>query len=721
MIPMHGIEQLGMAGRLLAWVAQAVVFGTLLTLVTAGVLLVLRKRLSPALLCAAWCVVLLKFVLPVGPGWSWSLASMAKRVAAPIHANAPVAADEPSMPQFILLGNGEAATAAATVTEAPPRDWLGLGVTLGAAAYLLCLMWIAARRLWNYAAFVGACKRLPLADAEFAAVVADVCRRVGLKRMPTVRISDEAPAPYIYGIRQPTLVLSRRQLVRPDELEAVVLHEIAHLRRGDLFVRYVQWIAGTWLFFWPVVAWVNRRIDLAREAACDEWALRHGRLSAGEYSRCLLRALQPGAMRGMRYLPAAMAANLETVERRIEMIMDSKRTRWMRGSRCVPAIALLAAWAAFALSGAKAADEAKPQTAGQKEEGKSDGKEGQTKTIVVTKVADSDSDADVDKAIEEALKDLEPAMREKIKAQMAREGGKGMAHRVMLHRTHAGKGGAPRIAMLGVSLDEPDMAEFAKSHPTADADGDGKVTRQEHDAFVIAVAMTDTAAVLAKYPGADRNKDGQLDANEIARWTLLGGQQECATFVAAGEAPAAGQAVKQQRMEVNVVRRAKINVNGGKFEMPMPMPPASAHGKWIVENIKAEPAAAEVARFVSLVEETPRVAFLETHPEADADKDGKLTDDERDQFMHGQMSKWMLEAHPELDVNKDGVLSHEEMAALHGKGGMMKVLKVKTRIGGPDGETKDTEKTIVLEGSDEDEGDVVIELEEEEAEQEFQP
>ncbi len=70
-----------------------------------------------------------------------------------------------------------------------------------------------------------------------------------------------------------------------------MVHEVTHLRRGDPWLRCLQWIAGTVLFFWPVVAWVNRHIDLAREHACDRWALRHGKLCASEYARCLLEAV----------------------------------------------------------------------------------------------------------------------------------------------------------------------------------------------------------------------------------------------------------------------------------------------------------------------------------------------------------------------------------------------------------------------------------------------
>jgi hypothetical protein len=149
------------------------------------------------------------------------------------------------------------------------------------------------------------------------------------------------------------LVLPRRRPSTTDELEAVVLHEIAHLKRRDMLVRQLQWCVGTALYFWPVVAWVNRRIDLAREQACDAFALRHGRLSVQEYARCLQRAAQPPRPWFRAYGPAAMASAPGTLERRIDMILRTKTKSTPRRLRLAGA-AFLMAWSVFVLTGAVA-------------------------------------------------------------------------------------------------------------------------------------------------------------------------------------------------------------------------------------------------------------------------------------------------------------------------------------------------------------------------------
>jgi hypothetical protein len=179
-----------------------------------------------------------------------------------------------------------------------------------------------------------------------------VCRNLGLRRTPTVLVTETMPAPFVTGLLAPILVLHRSQLHRPDELETLVVHEMSHLRRGDLLVRGLQGLAASIFFFWPVVAMVNRRIDAARELACDQWALLHGTLKAGDYARCLLRvAVWTPILRGA-HGPARMAGRISNLERRIDMILQSPQQPAGRVRTRVLAVALIIAWGGFVLSGA---------------------------------------------------------------------------------------------------------------------------------------------------------------------------------------------------------------------------------------------------------------------------------------------------------------------------------------------------------------------------------
>lgn len=335
-------------GAALSGLGQALLLGSVLAVLTWIVVRVLHQRVSPGLEMALWCVVLLRFIIPGGPGWSGSLASLCTAVV-PAHAHAGAELEAP--PGSALVGD-HAPVAAATPAKAA-RVFRPGWATLSVAAYIAGLTALGIVRAVSYRRFRAACLALPEADADTQRVVQAVCERVGMRRVPRVRVSDDERAPFVMGVFYPLLVLSRRQLVRPGELETVIVHEVTHLRRGDMLVRCVQCVAGLVFFFWPVVAWVNRRIDRAREYACDEWALRCGKLSPGQYARCLFEVTRWRRLSRWTYAPACMAGHPSTIERRIDVIL----TQTERAPRGVlgrlGAAVLLVAWCGFSLTGAQ--------------------------------------------------------------------------------------------------------------------------------------------------------------------------------------------------------------------------------------------------------------------------------------------------------------------------------------------------------------------------------
>lgn len=501
------------AAGLLTWVGAGVVQGSVLALLTWLLVRYPLRRAHPTLHGALWLIVLVKFIVPVGPAMPYSLADGLSRLTGIVRPPAPAASCDVAQTVTVVPIWHEAGdtpvAACAAVTSNPPvaAATPGLSWTLMlAGAYLGIVLIAAGRRLLNYARFAARCRRLPLADAATRSLVARVCERLEVRTPPVARLSDEARAPFIFGVLAPTLVLSRRQLADAGELEAVILHEMAHIRRGDLLVRYVQWLVGTVLFFWPVVAWVNRRIDLAREYACDEWALRHGRLTAGDYARCLLRAVQPLAAQRTGYCPAAMAADPSHVERRIEMILDSTPRpigRWIK----IGAVALLAGWGVFALTGAAARG---PQAAPP-----APPCEPEAHTFVFVQAGESpDGSAATHQLCVEkfAFSDEAPAGLADVLVPAP----------MMFVGTASGDQPGGTFTFTGTTApSERMMARFLTAHPTADANGDGVLTAAERDAFLVARALAEPAAVLAKFPKADLNGDGTLSTDEAARLVTL--------------------------------------------------------------------------------------------------------------------------------------------------------------------------------------------------------
>jgi signal transduction histidine kinase len=131
----------------------------------------------------------------------------------------------------------------------------------------------------------------------------------------------------------------------PEILRGALLHELAHVRRHDALGRLVQIVAGAMCFWWPVARLVGRRLELAREAACDAWALEIGEVSRPAYARLLVRMAQ------LRTAAAPALAVRRSLDARVAAVLGpAARTK----IGAVHYLAL-AAWAALALGGARSA------------------------------------------------------------------------------------------------------------------------------------------------------------------------------------------------------------------------------------------------------------------------------------------------------------------------------------------------------------------------------
>jgi beta-lactamase regulating signal transducer with metallopeptidase domain len=111
------------------------------------------------------------------------------------------------------------------------------------------------------------------APVDVLDVVGDCAASIGLTRLPTVRMTDARVSPLVWcGVRR-TLVLPASLW---DELEdtgrrAVLLHELAHLRRRDHWICWIEMFACT-IYWWnPVAWWVRHRLRDEADYCCDAW------------------------------------------------------------------------------------------------------------------------------------------------------------------------------------------------------------------------------------------------------------------------------------------------------------------------------------------------------------------------------------------------------------------------------------------------------------------
>jgi len=123
------------------------------------------------------------------------------------------------------------------------------------------------------------------------ALEATLARLVGALRISApVRLYESAlvQVPTVIGWLRPVILLPASALtgLSPTQLELILAHELAHIRRGDYLVNLLQTAAETLLFYHPAVWWVSHRMRVEREHCCDDLAVAAGG-NATHYARAL--------------------------------------------------------------------------------------------------------------------------------------------------------------------------------------------------------------------------------------------------------------------------------------------------------------------------------------------------------------------------------------------------------------------------------------------------
>ncbi|MHC5113558.1 MAG: M56 family metallopeptidase [Planctomycetota bacterium] len=111
------------------------------------------------------------------------------------------------------------------------------------------------------------------ADPATVRLVSEGAASLNLTRAPVTRFVDERISPLVWCGAQPVLILPRGLWDRLDDpgRRAVVLHELAHLRRRDHWVCWLAAIVGCLYWWHPVVWWLRRRIREEADLCCDAW------------------------------------------------------------------------------------------------------------------------------------------------------------------------------------------------------------------------------------------------------------------------------------------------------------------------------------------------------------------------------------------------------------------------------------------------------------------
>lgn len=165
-----------------------------------------------------------------------------------------------------------------------------------------------------------------------------------VSRPVTIATSGHIRVPAAIGLWKPMIVLPPWALreLPPSELGIVLRHEFAHLRHWDDWTNLVQKFVRALFFFHPAVWWIENRLSVEREMACDDVVVAQTANPAG-YASCLVSLLERSlAGRGWTMTQAIVHRARET-SMRLARILDPKRAIVTRISK--PVLGLVGAFA----------------------------------------------------------------------------------------------------------------------------------------------------------------------------------------------------------------------------------------------------------------------------------------------------------------------------------------------------------------------------------------
>ena len=248
---MNGLESLGLT--LLHFVWQGLLIGLIAVLINRS----LEKSSANVRYVAACCALAMMGVAVVGT-FLW--------ITRPASSGLGVAMSS--------AGAGSLAVVAVT-GDAPYQSWIQLLPWLDFLWFTgVCALAVRSVSSW-FAALRLTRSGVVLAPEEWQQRAARLMQRLAIAKPVRLCESMIAEVPSVIGWLRPVILIPAGTLagLSADQLETILAHELAHVRRHDYLINLLQTAIETLLFYHPAVWWVGNRIRMERENCCDDLAV----------------------------------------------------------------------------------------------------------------------------------------------------------------------------------------------------------------------------------------------------------------------------------------------------------------------------------------------------------------------------------------------------------------------------------------------------------------
>ena len=209
--------------------------------------------------------------------YRWLMGALMLMLAAPLATAWLLSRPEVLLPpvQAALLPNGLAAGGHGAMPATGASSGLHFSVSWLVYAWLAGVLGLSARWLGGWVWLERVRRGAEPLPGELSLRCRRLIRHVGVSK--TVQFAQSAflAVPMVVGWLRPVVLipLSTLTTLSPQQLDSVILHELAHIRRLDAFANLFQILVETLLFYHPAVWWVSHRIRVERENCCDDIAV----------------------------------------------------------------------------------------------------------------------------------------------------------------------------------------------------------------------------------------------------------------------------------------------------------------------------------------------------------------------------------------------------------------------------------------------------------------
>ena len=297
----------------------------------------LKNKISRQWQYYIWLVVVLRLLLPFGTevslmGKAYQAVDQAISQTAPLPPQQQPPLNVPGSNLAPAVGaehhNETVSSPADDVTTAHPLQDIGvLLINQIWLVWLVAALGLLIRKITIYQGFVRYIKAglTPVSDIERLDELSIVAEQSGIKKPVELCVNPLVSSPLLIGLFHPYIVLPRVDILEKD-FRYIVLHELTHYKRCDMFYKWLVQVTVCLHWFNPLVHLMSREITKACEFSCDEAVLaKMGSGSAQDYGKTLLDAMAAVGRYKENFGAVTLSENKHLLKERINAIMNFKK------------------------------------------------------------------------------------------------------------------------------------------------------------------------------------------------------------------------------------------------------------------------------------------------------------------------------------------------------------------------------------------------------------